>query len=76
MMDANLQRAKELGERIGRAIARDVIAEGMPPEWAGLGAQDQDQLDEFADYPEDSPEYQTIYEAARSAYQAALTASN
>ena len=33
-----------IGRRIGRAIARDVIADDMPREWTGLDPQDGDQL--------------------------------
>lgn len=36
--------AREVGTRIGRAIARDVLADDMPREWTGLDAQDGDQL--------------------------------
>ena len=35
---------REIGERIGRAIARDVLAEDMPHTWSGLDAQDGDQI--------------------------------
>lgn len=36
--------AQVIGERIGRAIARDVIREDMPREWTGIDPQDADQL--------------------------------
>lgn len=38
------QSSRDIGRRIGRAIARDVLAEGMPREWTGLDPQDGDQL--------------------------------
>lgn len=37
-------RAKEVGKRVGEAIARDVIAERMSREWSGLSGQDGDQF--------------------------------
>ena len=33
-----------VGRRIGRAMARDVLAESMPREWTGLDPQDADQI--------------------------------
>lgn len=36
--------AKQIGEKVGRAIARDVLADGLPREWTGLDPQDGDQL--------------------------------
>ena len=40
----SMEQAVEAGRAVGRAIARDVIAEDMPREWTGLDAQDGDQL--------------------------------
>src|SRR5262245_5700224 len=39
-----LMTAQEIGAYIGKAIARDVKAEGMPRAWTGLDPQDADQL--------------------------------
>lgn len=36
--------ALETGERIGAAIARDVLADELPTAWTGLDPQDGDQL--------------------------------
>jgi hypothetical protein len=40
---------QEIGTRIGKAIARDVIAEDMPREWTGLDPQDADQIPDGMD---------------------------
>jgi hypothetical protein len=43
ILDAS-DKEREIGIRIGRAIARDVIADAMPREWTGLDPQDADQI--------------------------------
>jgi hypothetical protein len=37
-------RAADVGTRVGAAIARDALAEGMPREWTGLDPQDADRI--------------------------------
>jgi hypothetical protein len=37
-------RAEMAGRRVGRAIAQDAIASGMPRKWTGLDDQDGDQF--------------------------------
>jgi len=55
------------GTKIGRAIARDVIADGMPREWTGLDPQDADQIPAgLADLADE------IKNAARAAYLDAI----
>jgi hypothetical protein len=44
--------AEQVGKRIGRAMARDVLAEDMPREWTGLDAQDIDQIPGGIDFDE------------------------
>jgi hypothetical protein len=39
-----LATANDIGKRIGRAMANDAMADGMPTEWTGLDAQDGDEL--------------------------------
>lgn len=34
----------EVGKQIGQAIAKDVLAENIPCEWAGLDPQDADEI--------------------------------
>ena len=41
---AEIELASTVGKRIGKAIAKDVLAEGMPRQWTGLDPQDGDQL--------------------------------
>lgn len=42
---------RSVGKRIGRAMARDVIAENMPRAWTGLDPQDADEIPpELAEY--------------------------
>jgi hypothetical protein len=38
--------AETIGRAIGRAIARDVVAEDMPRVWTGLDPQDHDRIPE------------------------------
>lgn len=59
---------RRIGERIGQAIARDVLAEDMPREWTGLDPQDADQIP-----PECDPD--EVESEARKAYEAAIAAS-
>ncbi len=63
--------AGKLGELIGRAIARDVIAEKMPSEWSGLDPQDADLI------PSDlsEPMVEIIAAKAKLAYKQALSAT-
>ena len=48
-MSKTTETVLSVGTRIGRAIARDVIAEDMPREWTGLDPQDADQIPEGMD---------------------------
>ena len=48
-MTKTIETAVTIGTRIGRAIARDVIADNMPREWTGLDPQDVDQIPEGMD---------------------------
>jgi hypothetical protein len=56
---------QELGRRIGKAIARDVLADNLDRTWTGLDAQDADQIPEGMDRDE-------IEEAAKAAYLEAI----
>ena len=58
---------KSVGGRIGRAIVRDVIADGMPRRWTGMDAQDQDQVPAGMDL-------ETVAMYARLAYMRAIDA--
>lgn len=40
------------GERIGKAIARDVKSDQLPTEWTGLDAMDADQIPDGCDRDE------------------------
>lgn len=39
-----MKNAIEIGQRIGSAMARDVMADGLATEWTGLDPQDGDLL--------------------------------
>lgn len=62
-----------LGTQIGRAIARDVLAEDMPRAWTGLDAQDGDRLIAAGIQP-DTDAWAVAEQAAREAYLAQLRA--
>lgn len=64
MIDAQAV-ARTIGTLIGRAMARDVIAEDMAREWTGLGAQDVDMVPDGIDVP-------LVGTAAREAYDAII----
>ena len=59
--------AKEIGQRIGQAIARDVIADKLPREWPGLNDQDGDQLTAAGIEP-GSDDWQDAESAAEHTY--------
>lgn len=61
-------KAAEVGARVGRAIARDVLADGLPREWTGLDPQDGDQLTAAGIEP-GTPEWDEAEAAAHEAYQ-------
>ena len=63
--------ATEIGTRIGRAIARDVLADDLPREWTGLDAQDGDQL-MAAGYRVGTDDWAAAESAAQTAYLAAI----
>lgn len=60
-------KAKGIGTLIGRAIARDVLADGMSQEWTGLDAQDGDQAQAEGIKP-GTPEWEEMEQAAKRAY--------
>ncbi len=60
-----------IGAKIGRAIARDVLAENMPRDWTGLDAQDGDELT-AAGIMADSIEWAEAEAVAKAAYCEAL----
>jgi hypothetical protein len=60
--------AETIGGQIGRAIARDALADGMPREWTGLDPQDADQIPDGLDQDE-------VEEYARRAYATAIDAT-
>ena len=68
MDDATTQQhetPEQVGVRIGRAIARDVIAEAGAREWSGLDPQDADQIPE-------GMELAAVEATAKAAYLAAV----
>ena len=62
------------GQKIGQAIARDVIADGLDRRWSGIDAQDADQLTAIGLEP-GTPEWAEAEEAARVAYEAEIGAA-
>lgn len=60
---------QQIGERIGKAIARDTLADGLDREWSGLTAADADQLAAAGIEPH-SDDWDAAIEAARLAYLA------
>lgn len=58
---------KEIGERIGRAIADTVRGERLPREWTGLDPQDGDQL-LAAGFAAGTPEWDEAEAAAEAEY--------
>jgi hypothetical protein len=69
-MTTNLINA--LGRQIGNAIARDVLASGMPRTWTGLDAQDGDQLTAAGILP-DTADWEQAECAARDAFLFAVS---
>ena len=63
--------ATEIGTRIGKAIARDVIADDLPREWTGLDDQDGDQI-LAAGIEQDSDDWDAAEVAAEAAYQSSI----
>jgi hypothetical protein len=59
---------QEIGRRIGRAMARDAIAEGMPSGWTGLDAQDADRATAAGLEP-DTAAWADMEAAAREEYE-------
>lgn len=57
---------ERVGKFIGEAIAKDVVAEGMPREWTGLDPQDVDQIP-------DGMDHDAVERVAERAYLAYLT---
>ncbi len=60
-----------IGERIGRAIARDTLAEKMPHDWTGIDAQDGDQF-QLAGIAPDTPEWREAEAEAELAFRTAI----
>jgi hypothetical protein len=71
-MNAN-ETTKDVGTRIGLAIARDVLAEGMPRHWTGLEPQDVDQLPEGMDHEEVKAQAKATYLGVLAGYFSART---
>ncbi len=59
---------EEIGRFVGRAIARDVLREGMPREWTGLDSQDTDAI-VAAGLPFGSAGYLTAEREAEAEYR-------
>lgn len=59
-----------IGQKIGLAIARDVIADGLDREWDGLTAEDGDCIPDEIAADEDAVE--RVEEIAKAAYLAAI----
>jgi len=66
-----IQTPTELGTFIGRAIARDVLADDMPRKWTGLDPQDGDHLTAAGIEP-DTDDWTRAEAAAKTAYLAAI----
>jgi hypothetical protein len=66
--------AKELGRKIGQAIARDVLADDMPREWTGLDPQDADLLTSAGLQP-GTTEWTKVEDAAEIAYHDTISKS-
>lgn len=69
-----LETARKIGLKIGKAIARDVLADDMPRTWTGLDAQDGDQLTAAGIEP-NTIEWDEAEDAARQAYAAVMLTS-
>jgi len=65
--------AQEIGTRVGRAMARDVLAEGWDRRWTGLDAQDAGQF-VAAGIQFDSPAWVRAETASKLAYEDAIAA--
>jgi hypothetical protein len=70
---ATQDEAAEIGRRIGRAMAGDAKAEGMPHRWTGLDAQDGD-IATAAGIEPDTEEWEVMARAARREYERILGA--
>ena len=64
-----------IGATIGKAMARDVLAEDMPREWTGLDPQDADELTAAGVVP-GTIQWVEAEGAARAAYDAAMNKYN
>jgi hypothetical protein len=65
-------KAKEIGAKVGKAVARDVLGcSDLPRHWTGLDPQDGDQLTAAGIEP-GTPEWEEADAAAEAAYYAAL----
>jgi len=65
---------REIGTRVGEAIAQAVLAEDMPREWTGLDIQDGDQL-MGANIHGDDRAWEIAEAAARDAYEVMIAAA-
>jgi hypothetical protein len=70
VVEAWLAYVRQVGEKIGLAIARDVIADDMPHEWDGLDGQDGDQA--VAAGIHFGPDWEAMESAAKTAYLQAI----
>lgn len=59
--------ATEVGAKIGRAMARDVLAENMPSKWMGLDPQDADIATDDGINP-DTTEWVEMNSSAKKTY--------
>jgi hypothetical protein len=60
-------KSTEIGNKIGQAIARDVLAEDMPKKWTGLDPQDAD-VAIAEGFEPDTDEWMEMEAAAKAAY--------
>jgi hypothetical protein len=72
MKNWDISEVMEIGAKIGRAIARDTIAEGLDRRWTGLDGQDGDvlamELATIGIDRDDEEEWTAAVEAAKAAY--------
>ena len=66
-----MKTTEQIGTKIGQAIARDVLADGLPREWTGLDVQDGDELTAAGIDP-GSDDWEAAEAAAKAAYLAAI----
>lgn len=65
--EATTSQATRIGKQIGYAIAKDVMADELPPEWTGLSDQDGD-IATAAGIMPNTPEWDEMEAAAKHTY--------